>query len=586
MGTEAMTAAATDLANIGSTISEANAAAAPLTTGLVPAAEDEVSVAIASLFGRFGDAFHGLNAQAAVFHRQLVQAVNAAVGAYSAAEAANMSTLQTGEQNLLNAVNVPAELLLGRPLVGNPAGSAQSSALGATVHALGDPVGTTLVMGGSGNPGPATSFINAVNKLFIQTTAGLQGSVPQGLTTPEQMFPFGLQDLTLNTSVSRGVEILNSALQQAIANQTPIGVFGYSQSAVIASLEMAKLQAAGVPSSAVHFVLTADLMNPNGGIFERFAGLQLSALGINFAGATPSNAYPTTIYTAEYDGWADFPRYPLDILSDFNAFLSQTHFSYPNMTLAQINSAIQLPTSGATQTTYYMIPTTDLPLVDPIRGSIPVFGNAIADLLQPDLRYLVNLGYGDPLYGWSTSPANVPTPAGLLPPLSAFQELPGLLTSGAQQGVQNFIGDLTGTGPHPLTLASLSSAVPSLPASTGTAGVTTGTADPLTVFSAVAANPGSLGGVISDYLNSLPGDFANASGAVRATGDIAYAALIDVPSYDVSLFLDGIQEAVNGQPVTGLINAFGLPLVDDVALYPLLWQFETGALGNVGIPLP
>lgn len=43
--------AATDLAGLGSTITEANAAAAAATTGVLPAAADEVSAAIAALFG-------------------------------------------------------------------------------------------------------------------------------------------------------------------------------------------------------------------------------------------------------------------------------------------------------------------------------------------------------------------------------------------------------------------------------------------------------------------------------------------------------------------------------------------------------
>ena len=49
-------------------------------------------------------------------------------------------------------------------------------------------------------------------------------------------------------------------------------------------------------------------------------------------------------------------------------------------------------------TNYYMIPTQNLPLLDPLRA-IPVVGTPLADLLQPDLRVLVNLGYGDPNFG-------------------------------------------------------------------------------------------------------------------------------------------------------------------------------------------
>jgi triacylglycerol lipase len=49
---ELITTAATDLANIGSTLSGAHTAAAASTVTVLPAAEDEVSVAIADLFSR------------------------------------------------------------------------------------------------------------------------------------------------------------------------------------------------------------------------------------------------------------------------------------------------------------------------------------------------------------------------------------------------------------------------------------------------------------------------------------------------------------------------------------------------------
>ena len=47
---ETLMAAASDVADIGSSLSQANSAATASTTALVPAAEDEVSAAIASLF--------------------------------------------------------------------------------------------------------------------------------------------------------------------------------------------------------------------------------------------------------------------------------------------------------------------------------------------------------------------------------------------------------------------------------------------------------------------------------------------------------------------------------------------------------
>ena len=107
---EALVAAASDLAGIGTTLSTANAAAAAPTTRLLAAGADEVSSAIASLFSSYAQDFQALSTRVAAFHDQFVQALNAGAGWYASAEAVNV------QQTLLNAANAPAEALLGRPL--------------------------------------------------------------------------------------------------------------------------------------------------------------------------------------------------------------------------------------------------------------------------------------------------------------------------------------------------------------------------------------------------------------------------------------------------------------------------------------
>jgi hypothetical protein len=559
-----MTAAATHLANIGATVSDANAAAAALTTELVPAAEDEVSAAIAGLFGISARSFHALAAQAAAFHDRFVRAVNASAGSYLAAESANAAALfQTAQQDLLGAVNAPAEALLGRPPIGT---------------------GTSV----------AAQVVNI-------SAAG---------PVLENGYPFGgIKQLTNDASISLGVQELDAAVQPYISANppTPIQIFGYSQSAVIASLEMANLQAEGVPTgpnSPVSFLIVGDPMNPNGGFYERFAGLQLPSLGFTFYGATPSNAYPTTVITIEYDSFADFPQYPLDILSDLNAIESTNHFYYHILTTQQLNSAVVLPTSGPTTTTYEIIPATQLPLLNPIRG-VAIIGNPIADLLQPDMTYLVNLGYGDPRYGWSTGPANVPTQAGLLPPLSSFQMLPGLLSSGAQLGVQNFIGDFTGTGPNPVTAPSLSSLTSVLEhpssltssltslvyPSSGAASGTTAATGPLssitslvTKVTELASDPAALESALLQLPNAISQVVAYPYTVLVPTANILNAAVISIPSYDVNLFLNGILQAVNGQPVMGLMNAVGQPIASDIALYLWLTSLEFSVISDPSEP--
>jgi len=91
---ELITTAATDLANIGSTLSRAHTAAAASTVTALPAAEDEVSAEIAALFSAHGQGLQALGAQAAAFHDQFVQALNAGAGSYASGEAANVTQLE------------------------------------------------------------------------------------------------------------------------------------------------------------------------------------------------------------------------------------------------------------------------------------------------------------------------------------------------------------------------------------------------------------------------------------------------------------------------------------------------------------
>jgi hypothetical protein len=85
---------ATDLASIGSTFSEAHIAAATPTIGLVPAAADEVSEAVAHLFSRYAGDYHALAGQAAASQHQFVQNVKASAVSYASAEAANTALLR------------------------------------------------------------------------------------------------------------------------------------------------------------------------------------------------------------------------------------------------------------------------------------------------------------------------------------------------------------------------------------------------------------------------------------------------------------------------------------------------------------
>ena len=151
---EFLASAATDLSDIGSAMTAANAAAAAPTTGVLAAAEDEVSAAIAAVFSAHGQGFQALSVQAAAFHDQFVQTLTAGAGSYVSAEAANVAAFtanpaQTVGQDLTNLINAPFLALTGRPLIGNGANGAPGTGQ------PGAPGGWLIGDGGAGGSGGA-----------------------------------------------------------------------------------------------------------------------------------------------------------------------------------------------------------------------------------------------------------------------------------------------------------------------------------------------------------------------------------------------------------------------------------------------
>ena len=196
--------------------------------------------------------------------------------------------------------------------------------------------------------------------------------------------------------------------------------------------------------------------------------------------------------------------------------------------MSQGGQAIELPTSSPTQH-YYVIPTDDLPLLEPLRA-IPIVGNPLADLLQPALKVIVNLGYGDPRYGWSNEGyANEVTTFGFLPDVD-WGEVAGLLVAGVAQGVNDFAADF---GPNGSVAQELSSFVIPTPqqfvADLGTL--------PMTIATTIS------GAAAAAYAVLLP------------TADIVNAFVTCCPPTMRQLFLSGNSQAFTGDPIGGLVDA-------------------------------
>lgn len=517
-----LTAAATELAGIGSAVGDAATLAAAPTTGILTAAADEVSAAIANFFGGFGLEFQTVSANFGLLYDGFVQRLNATVAYYTNAEAINVAQLVQGATG-------------GLP--NPPTGPAV-------------PIGNVaIIMGGTGTPIPGPTYVNAVYDLFVAPFNPPAVKIP--LATPEQLYPItGVRSLPLATSVQQGLEILNASVSEQLAAGNHVTVFGYSQSAIISSLLMQHYISLGpnMPNpDLINFVLTGNEMNPNGGILARIPGLNISTIGLPFYGATPDGPYQTTTYTLEYDGFADFPRYPLNILADINAVFGilTVHTTYADLTQAQIDSAILLPTEGPTNNEYYIIPHPDLPLLDPVRA-IPVIGPPLAALVQPDLKVFVNLGYGDPNYGYSTSPANVPTPFGLFPNVP-----PGVifdaLVAGTNQGINDFAA--------------------ALPVALSTPPVIPTPAFPPLIQAYLPDPPPRVPATPVNIANTFASVVSTGYSVLLPTADLATAFATTLPAYDATLFVSQLLQG-------NIREAIELPLAATAGLAALGGMIE------------
>ena len=297
----------------------------------------------------------------------------------------------------------------------------------------GPPSEAALIMGGTGfNPLPRPGDVAAAERFLTPTHPTY---TPQFLVTPSKLFPLtGLSSLTLDESVAQGVTNLDAAIMAQHAMGVHTAVFGTSQSAIVATLEMRHLETLPADlrpgQDELSFVLTGNPQRPDGGLFARLGGL-------TGYGATPVTDYPTIDYALQYDGLADVPQYPLNLLADANAIagLLFVHPTYNAVTAAQIASGVVQPVSPADSlTTYILIPSQNLPLLEPLRA-IPLVGNPLADLIQPDLRVLVELGYDRAAY------QDLSTPFGLFGTIDPAAFAAGL-QQGAVQGVSNALADV------------------------------------------------------------------------------------------------------------------------------------------------
>lgn len=337
---------------------------------------------------------------------------------------------------------------------------------------------TGLIMGGTNNSNPSPGYLQNAAQYYLDPTTSCKVATCAltAVQTPEEFWPVpGWGTMPYDQSITVGAADLDAAIRAQLAAD-PTGsvvVYGSSQSAGVVTLEKRLL--ADAPQSVkdhVTFVITGNPNRPNGGLMQRFFPISVPGIDFTFNGPTPTDTGITTYdIVFEYDAVGDFPRYPLNVFTIANMLAATTiHSSYltsrDGYTEAELQQAINDPANRQTygDTVYVTIPTKHLPLAELIKTWGTSVGwssvtTPMADLLEPTLRILVDLGYD------RTTPYGRPAPVGLIPPINPVKLATELAQAG-RQGVQAAAADLRADPPQPpaLRVTGKSTAAPGRPA--------------------------------------------------------------------------------------------------------------------------
>lgn len=197
-----------------------------------------------------------------------------------------------------------------------------------------------LVLGPTFTPTPDSSYLSAVDSLYLQPL-GFDGTTV-ALTTPET--------INFGPSVTEGeTDLVNAVLAayQAgdIGPNDPLTIFAYSQSAIVASLAEQTLYADGVPTDDLDFVLIGDPSSAEGGYLSTWGDTPAGEQSLTDFGAsnlidatTPDNYYPTDVYTLQGDGFANWGN-----LTELEAYagMFSTHLEYLGLPEAEIQAATE-----------------------------------------------------------------------------------------------------------------------------------------------------------------------------------------------------------------------------------------------------
>ncbi|MBJ7339252.1 PE-PPE domain-containing protein [Mycolicibacterium sp.] len=228
----------------------------------------------------------------------------------------------------------------------------------------------------------------------------LPGSNPVPVDYPAQLgVVSGPGALTADQSTLAGQQILHDIITRELAKGEPVAVAGLSEGTLVIDQELAYLArdpATAPAADMIKFYVFGDMLRGLGQMYLK--GLSIPFIGQTF-GPVPESQYDTVVVNEQWDGWANPPDRPWNLLAVLNAVMgavytvngSNDHSQTSLDSLSQAVKVSETVNGLGGKTTTYMIPRKELPLTRPLRQlGVPGW---IVDEIDKLLTPLILTGY-------------------------------------------------------------------------------------------------------------------------------------------------------------------------------------------------
>lgn len=258
------------------------------------------------------------------------------------------------------------------------------------------PLGRMYFVGTSEEAGPPLSILAGYDLLNHQIGENwFPGSTAQVVNYPASMglLSFSLAAPGVDDAVAMGRASLDDQIRNAVAGGDPVVVAGLSEGTLVINRELAYL--ATTPGAPPADLLSfAMFSGPESGLFDVYlpAGLRLPLVDYTVHRLAESQ-YDVSVVYHQYDGWADPPDRPWNLLAVVNSLVA-TFYVHNGPALATPSDGVvvsQVTSQLGGTTTTYMIPTPTLPLLKPLQ-LLGVPERAV-DALNSALKPIVDAGY-------------------------------------------------------------------------------------------------------------------------------------------------------------------------------------------------